>query len=173
MLQTKHEKRMKKLLTVIITLLLCNAAASAQTLQQQTNWLKTKLNTLVKDEELKLNDKKTPAIFDFDKCKMKMSINAKDEGFSLGMGISWLLQDIKKVTYLKQKDGYYLLALAVPADRIKVGMGFGDGNTLGGSFNVKNDDKDSKTDFTLNTKDENVVKEIAHRFEVAAKTCRM
>lgn len=161
---------MKKLLT--IAFVVAYSATSAQNLKQQTDWLENKLNTLVKDNELNTNGKNAKPIFDFENCKMKMSIHAKDEDFSLGMNISWLLQDIKKVSYLKQKDGYYNLALAVPADRLKVNMGFGSDNSLGGSFNLKNDSGDNKTDFDLNTKDENLVKEIAKRFETAAKTCR-
>ena len=80
---------------------------------------------------------------------------------------------IRKVSYQKQKDGNYKLVLDVPADKIKMDLGFGKDNTIGGSFNVNDDKKDkSPTTFSLSTKDETVVKEMVQRFEVAVREAR-
>ena len=54
-------------------------------------------------------------------------------------------------------------------------MGFGKDNTIGGSFNVKddkNDKNDSHTSFTLSTKDETLVKEIVQHFDKAIAEAR-
>ena len=101
-----------------------------------------------------------------------MNLSAKEEDFSMGINISWLLKDVKKVSCQKQKDGNYQLVLDVPADRIKMDLSFGKDNTIGGSFNVKDEGKDSNTSFTLSTKDEVVIKEMVQRFEGAVREAK-
>ena len=151
--------------------------AQSAALKQQTDWLTTQLNKLVIDDEVKTKSKskESKPTFSFAGSKMLMNINAKDEGFSMGFNISWLLKDVKNVSYKKEKNGNYELVLDVPADRVKMDMGFGKDNTIGGSFNVKddkNDKNDSHTSFTLSTKDETLVKEIVQHFDKAIAEAR-
>ena len=166
---------MKKLF-LTLSLLTCTTLIFAQsTLKAQTDWLTTRLNKLVIDDDdkkLTINDKKAKPIFSFAGNKMLMAINAKDDGFSMGFNISWLLKDVRKVSYQKQKDGNYRLVLDVPADRIKMDLGFGKDNTVGGSFNVKDDKNDNHTTFTLDTKDEALVKEMVQRFDAAVREAK-
>ena len=149
--------------------------AQTAALKQQTDWLTSHLNKLVIDDDEKgktVNDKKSKPIFSFAGNKMLMNLSAKEENFSMGINISWLLKDVKKVSCQKQKDGNYQLVLDVPADRIKMDLGFGKDNEIGGSFNVKDDEKDSNTSFTLSTKDEVVIKEMVQRFEGAVREAK-
>jgi hypothetical protein len=166
---------MKKLF-LTFSLLICTTLIFAQsTLKTHTDWLTTRLNKLVIDDDdkkLTVNDKKSKPVFSFAGNKMLMAINAKDEGFSMGFNISWSLKDVRKISYKKEKNGNYELVLDVPADRVKVDLGFGKDNNIGGSFNVKDDKSDSHTSFTLDTKDENVVKDITQHFESAIKEAK-
>lgn len=166
---------MKKLL-LTLSLFSCSTFIFAQsTLKANTDWLTTHLNKLVindDDKQLNVNGNKSKPVFSFAGNKMLMDISAKDKDFSMGFNISWSLKDVRKVSYKKEKDGNYELVLDVPADRIKVDLGFGKDNTIGGSFNVKDDDKDNHTSFTLATKDENVVKDITQHFESAIREAR-
>ena len=167
---------MKKLFLIFFAVVFSTQTfAQTTALKQQTDWLTTQLNKLVIDDDAKkisVNDKKATPVFSFAGKKMLMNVSAKDEGFSMGFNISWLLQDVKKVSYKKEKNGNYELVLDVPADRIKMDMGFGKDNSLGGSFNVKDEKNDSHTSFTLSTKDEALVKEIVQRFEGAVHEAR-
>lgn len=167
---------MKKLfLMLFVVVFSAQTFAQSTTLKQQTDWLTSRLNKLVindDDKGLTINSKKAKPTFSFVGSKMLMDINAKDEGFSMGFNISWLLKDVRKVNYKKEKNGNYELVLDVPADRIKMDLGFGNDNTIGGSFNIKDDEKDSHTSFTLSTKDEVLVKEIVQRFEIAIREAR-
>lgn len=166
---------MKKLL-LTLSLLTCSTLIFAQSaLKTNTDWLTTHLNKLViddDDKQLNVNGKKSKPVFSFAGKKMLMNLSAKDKDFSMGFNLSWSLKDVRKVSYKKEKDGNYELVLDVPADRIKVDLGFGNDNNIGGSFNVKDDDKDSHTSFMLVTKDENVVKEITQHFESAIREAR-
>lgn len=166
---------MKKLF-LTLGILTCTTLIFAQSaLKANTDWLTAHLNKLViddDDKQLNVNGKKSKPVFSFAGNKMLMNLNAKDKDFSMGFNISWSLKDVRKVSYKKEKDGNYELVLDVPADRIKVDLGFGKDNNIGGSFNVKNEDSDSHTSFTLATKDENVVKEISQHFESAIKEAK-
>jgi len=166
---------MKKIL-LILSLLTSSTLIFAQSgLKANTDWLTTHLNKLVvdnDDKQLNLNGKKSKPVFSFAGNKMLMNLSAKDKGFSMGFNVSWSLKDVRKVSYKKEKDGNYKLVLDVPADRVKVDLGFGKDNNIGGSFNVKDDEKDNHTSFTLATKDENVVKEITQHFESAIREAR-
>jgi hypothetical protein len=167
---------MKKL-SLIVFAVVFTAQTYAQTtsLKQQTDWLAGQLNKLVIDDDekgLNVNGKKSKPVFSFAGSKMLMSVNAKDEGFSMGFNISWLLKDVRKVSYKEEKSGNYELVLDVPADRIKMDLGFGKDNSIGGSFNVKDEEKDSHTSFTLSTKDEALVKDIVQHFDKAIAESR-
>ncbi|AFK02634.1 hypothetical protein Emtol_1488 [Emticicia oligotrophica DSM 17448] len=163
---------MKKHLLSICLLLSIQASFAQSSLKSNTDWLAGQLNRLVTDDSHG-KEKNTKPVFSFLNDKMNMNVKAKEEGFSMNFNISWHLRDVRKVSYKKQKDGFYELVLDVPADRVKVDLGFGKDNTIGGSFNVNDDDKrDSHTSFTLETKDELVVKEIAYRFENAVREAR-
>ncbi len=164
----------KHLLTLSFVLSLLPVFAQT-TLKSHTDWLTTHLNKLViddDDKQLNINGKKSKPVFSFAGNKMLMNLSAKEKDFSMGFNISWSLKDVRKVSYKKEKDGNYELVLDVPADRIKVDLGFGKDNTIGGSFNVKDDDNDNPTSFTLATKDEKVVKEISQHFESAIREAR-
>jgi hypothetical protein len=167
---------MKKL-SLIVFAVVFTAQTYAQTtpLKQNTDWLANQLNKLVIDDDdkgLNVNGKKSKPVFSFAGSKMLMSVNAKDEGFSMGFNISWLLKDVRKVSYKEEKSGNYELVLDVPADRIKMDLGFGKDNSIGGSFNVKDEEKDSHTSFTLSTKDEALVKDIVQHFDKAIAESR-
>lgn len=159
----------KHLLTLSFVLSLLPVFAQT-TLKSHTDWLTTHLNKLViddDDKQLNINGNKAKPVFSFAGNKMLMNLSAKDKDFSMGFNISWSLKDVRKVSYKKEKNGNYEFA-----DRVKVDLGFGKDNTIGSSFNVKDDDKDSHTSFTLATKDENVVKEITQHFENAIREAR-
>ena len=149
--------------------------AQTAALKQQTDWLTSQLNKLVIDDDnrkMNVNDRKSKPVFSFAGSKMLMNLSAKEENFSMGFNISWLLKDVRKVSYQKQKDGNYQFVLDVPADRIKMDLGFGKDNTIGGSFNVKDDKSDNHTSFTLDTKDEVLVKEMVQRFDAAVREAK-
>ena len=167
---------MKKLFVMFFAVVFSTQTfAQTAALKQQTDWLTSQLNKLVIDDDnrkMNVNDHKSKPTFSFAGSKMLMNLTAKEENFSMGVNISWLLKDVRKVSYQKQKDGNYKLVLDVPADRIKMDLGFGKENTIGGSFNV-NDTKDKDpTSFTLSTKDETLVKEMVQRFEGAVREAR-
>lgn len=103
---------------------------------------------------------------------MNMDLNTKDKDVSVGMHMGWLLSDIHKVNYRKDKDGQYTLLLDVPADKVKMAMNLGG---FGGSFNQDNKDKNNKdntTSLNLSTSDEAMVKQIKQRLEESARLCR-
>lgn len=166
---------MKKPQLLIIAFLLMGAnIVSAQTLERNTQWLSQQLDKLVKEEKsknLKVNDKESVPSFKFKGCQMNMNIDAHDKDVDFGMTLSWLLKDVQRISYTPEKDGYEL-RLAVPADRLKMKLGFGNDNGLSGSFNLKDDDNDSKTNFTLHTRDESLVKEIVQKFEESVRICK-
>lgn len=163
---------MKKLQLGIITLMLLGAnSVFAQSLEANTQWLSKNLDRLVKEEK----GKESVPTFKFKGCQMNMNIdskNSKDSDVDFGMSISWLLKDVQRVSYEREKDGNYELKMQVPADRMKMKLGFGNDNNLSGSFNLKDNDSDSKTSFTLHTQDESLVKEMVHRFEDSVKMCK-
>ena len=168
---------MKKLCVMFFTVVFSTQTfAQTAALKQQTDWLTSHLNKLVIDDDdrkMNVNNKKSQPVFSFAGNIMLMNLTAKEESFSMGLNITWSLKDVKKVNYQKQEDGNYKLVLDVPADKIKMDLGFGKDNTIGGSFNVNDDKKDkSPTTFSLSTKDETVVKEMVHRFEVAVREAR-
>ncbi|RYU96546.1 hypothetical protein [Emticicia agri] len=167
---------MKKLpLFSIALVLLCTNLVSAQTLESNTQWLSSHLDRLVKEEKgknLTVNDKESVPTFRFKGCQMNMNIDSRDSDVNFGMTISWLLKDVQKVSYAREKDGNYELKMIVPADRLKMKLGFGNDNALSGSFNLKDDDNNSKTNFTLHTQDESLVKEIVHKFEDSVRMCK-
>ena len=147
----------------------------AQTLAKNTNWLEKQLNKLVTDDEehdMNMNGKKSTPKFAFDGCQMNMILDSKDKDVSIGMNIAWQLKDVRKVSYQRGKNGQYALVLDVPTDKVKMSMGLGG---FSGSFNA--DDKDSKdkdntSSFTLDTKDEALVREIKQKFDESVKLCR-
>ncbi|WP_435357321.1 hypothetical protein [Emticicia sp. SJ17W-69] len=167
---------MKKLFVMFFAVLLSTQTfAQTAALKQQTDWLTSQLNKLVIDDDnrkMNVNDHKSKPTFSFVGSKMLMNLTAKEENFSMGVNISWLLKDVRKVSYQKQKDGNYKLVLDVPADRIKMDLGFGKDNTIGGSFNVNDKDDKDPTSFTLSTKDETLVKEMVQQFEGAVREAR-
>lgn len=166
---------MKKILLTLSLLTSSTLIFAQSALKANTDWLTTHLNKLVvdnDDRQLNINGKKSKPSFSFVGNNMSMHLSAKDKDFSLGVNMTWSLKDVRKVSYKKEKDGNYALVLDVPADRVKVDVGFGKENNIGRSFNVKDDEKDSHTSFSLVTKDENVVKEITQHFESAIREAR-
>jgi len=166
---------MKKLQLLSLALLLgCSNLVFAQSLESNTQWLSNHLDKLVKEEKgknLNVNGKESVPTFKFKGCQMNMNIDSRDSDVDFGMSISWLLKDVQRVSYAR-KDSNYELKMIVPADRLKMKLGFGNDNALSGSFNLKDNDGDSKTNFTLHTDDESLVKEIVHKFEDSVRMCR-
>jgi hypothetical protein len=146
-----------------------SATAQSAALKQNTQWLEKMMNMLVTDDDKDNKDNAKPE-FRFTTSQMTMNVQEKSEKVAFGLHLSWLLKDIKKVSYKKDKDGYYVLMLDVPADRMKMNMGFGDDNAVAGSFNLKDGDKakknDDHTSFSLSTKDEKLVQEMVRKFEI-------
>jgi len=167
---------MKKLILTLGIILGFTQIFAQTALKQQTDWLSSYLNKLVvedDDRKMNVNGHKSKPVFSFAGNKMLMNISTKEENFSMGFNISWLLKDVRKVSYQKQKDGFYKLKLDVPAYRIKMDLGFGKDNSVSGSFNVKDEYKDdNNTSFTLDTKDETLVKEVVQRFESAIREAK-
>lgn len=126
---------------------------------------------------MNLNGKKSTPKFDFNGCQMNMVLDSKDKDVSIGMNIAWQLKDVRTVSYKQGKNGQYTLVLDVPTDKVKMSMGMGG---FAGSFNSddvdsKNKDsknKDNTTSFTLDTKDEPLVREIKQKFEESVQLCR-
>jgi hypothetical protein len=166
-------------LTFVICLTL-QASAQSAAFKQNTQWLENKLNTLVIDDDdkkLEVNGKKSHPTFKFNACQMLMLIQANDDKFSMNMNISWLLKDVTKVSYKKGDDGNYAIVLNVPPDRMKVDMGFGNDNSVSGSFNLGDDKKakdknDNQNSFSLATKDEKLIQEMVKRFESCIAECK-
>ena len=156
-------------------MLLCSNLVFAQSLESNTQWLSSHLDKLVKEEKgknLNINNKESVPTFRFKGCQMNMNIDSRDTDVDFGMTISWLLKDVQKVSYAREKDGNYELKMIVPADRLKMKLGFGRDNALSGSFNLKDDDKDDKNNFILHTQDESLVKEIVNKFEDSVRMCK-
>lgn len=166
---------MKKLQLLSLALVLgCSNLLFAQSLESNTQWLSSHLDRLVKEEKgknLNVNGKESVPTFKFKGCQMNMNIDSRDSDVDFGMSISWLLKDVQRISYAR-KDNNYELKMIVPADRLKMKLGFGNDNALSGSFNLKDNDSDSKTNFTLHTDDESLVKEIVHKFEDSVRMCR-
>jgi hypothetical protein len=167
---------MKKLqLLSLVFVLLCSNMALAQSLESNTQWLSNHLDRLVKEEKgtnLNVNGKESVPTFRFKGCQMNMNIDSRDSDVNFGMTISWLLKDVQRVSYVRENDKNYELKMIVPADRIKMKLGFGNDNALSGSFNLKGDDNDSKTNFILHTEDERLVKEVVQKFEDTVRMCK-
>ncbi len=156
-------------LLAIMTLLM-TSWVQAQTLDKNTAWLSSNLNRLVKDEGKDSGN--AVSNFNFKGCQMNMDVNAGERDLDFNMRLSWLLKDVRNVYYTKENDGKYKLNLEVPADRMKVRLGFGDENSIGGSFNLKNKDNEANTNFSLNTRDEVLVKQMVGKFEESVRVCR-
>ena len=141
--------------------------AQAQTLAKNGQWLEKQFDKLIKDEK----DNKVPK-FTFKDCQMNMNLDAKDKDVSVGMHMAWLLSDVRKISYKKDKDGQYTLLLDVPADKIKMAMNLGG---FGGSFNQDGKDKhnkDNTTSLNLSTTDELLVRQIKQKLEESVQLCQ-
>ncbi|MDJ1481838.1 hypothetical protein QNI16_15160 [Cytophagaceae bacterium YF14B1] len=152
--------------------------AQSPALQKNTQWLEKMLNTLVKEDNKKSGEKETKPDFKFTNCQMAMNVvtDNKEDNFSMGFHLNWLLKDVTKVSYKKEKDGNYTLMLNVPPDKMKMDMGFGNDNSISGSFNMKdekgNKKDDDNTSLSLSTKDEKLVQEMVRKFEESIKLCK-
>jgi len=167
-----------KLLTtaaLLSALVLPTGQTQAQTLAKNTDWIQKQLNQLVTDDDehdMNLNGKKATPKFDFKGCQMSMILDSKDKDVSIGMNIGWQLKDVRKISYKQNKKGQYVLVLDVPTDKVNMSMGIGG---FSGSFNA--DDKDSKSkdntsSFSLDTKDESLVRQLKQKFEESVQLCR-
>ena len=154
--------------------------AQNATLSKNNQWLEKTLNTYVttdKDDNDKDGGKETKPTFKFAGCRMAMDVKAEEENFAMGINMSWLLKDIRKVNYKKEKDGTYTLLLDVPTEKVNMDMGFGGNSSV--SFKTSNTDKNkndndnsNKTSFSLTTKDEKLVQEMVRRFESSIGECK-
>lgn len=171
-------KTLIKLLTttaLLSTLVLQTGQTRAQTLAKNTDWIQTQLNKLVTDDEehnMNLNGKKSTPKFAFKECQMNMILDSQDKDVSIGMNIGWQLKDVRKISYKQGKNGQYVLVLDVPTDKVKMNMGLGG---FSGSFN--SDEKDSKSkdntsSFSLDTKDESLVRQLKQKLEESVQLCR-
>lgn len=141
--------------------------AQAQTLAKNGQWLEKQFDQLIKDKK----DNESPK-FTFRGCQMNMDLDTKDKEVSVGMHLGWLLSDVRKVSYKKEKDGQYSLLLDVPADKVKMAMNVGG---FGGSFNQDGKDKHNKDNITslnLSTTNESLVKQIKQKLEESVQLCQ-
>ena len=141
--------------------------AKAQTLTKNGQWLEKQLDQLVKDKK----ENEAPK-FTFKGCQMNMDLDTKDKEVSVGMHMGWLLSDVRKITYKKEKDGQYTLLIDVPADKVKMAMNVGG---IGGSFNQDSKDKhnkDNTTSLNLSTTDESLVRQIKQKLEESVQLCK-
>jgi len=62
-----------------------------------------------------------------------LNVNGKKSRFvfSLGFNISLSLKHVRKVSYKQEKDGNCELVLVIPADHVKVDLGFRKDNNIG------------------------------------------
>ena len=142
-------------------------SAQAQTLTKNGRWLEKQFDQLIKDKK----DSEVPT-FTFKGCQMNMNLDTKDKDVSVGMHMAWLLGDVRKISYKKDKDGQYTLLLDVPADKVKMAMNVGG---FGGSFNQDGKDKQNKdntTSLNLSTTDESLVKQIKQKLEESVQLCQ-
>jgi hypothetical protein len=159
----------KSVLAVAFTLLTFAALqpVQAQTLAKNGQWLEKQLDQLIKDKK----DNEAPK-FTFKGCEMNMNVDTKDKDVSVGMHMGWLLKDVHKISYKKDKDGQYTLLLDVPADKVKMAMNIGG---FGGSFNQDSKDKNNKdntTSLNLSTTDESLVRQIKQKLEESVQLCQ-
>ncbi|GAB2551110.1 hypothetical protein [Spirosoma aerophilum] len=142
--------------------LLLALTTHAQTLANNTDWLKQHLNSLVTDKE----DNVTP-IFNFSDCQMMMAVDTKEDGIAVKMNMNWPLKEIKKVSYKPAGGGKYTLLLDIPGDKVK-------GKMKVGIFSkkIRSKGEDGHSSFTLNTTDEKLVQEMKQRFDNAISQCR-
>lgn len=151
-------------LFTISLIMLLPSMAGAQTLKDNTDWLKKQLNELV-DEK----DDETKPVFSFNDCQMLMNLDTKEEGIRVKVDMNWPLKEIRKVSYKPAADGKYTLVLDVPGSKVK-------GKVKVGIFSKSLRDKDRGSDghssFGLNTKDEKVMQEIQQKFEASIKQCQ-
>ena len=141
--------------------------AQAQTMAKNGQWLEKQFDKLIKDEK----DNEVPK-FTFKGCQMNMNLDTKDKDVSIGMHVAWLLSDVRKISYKKDKDGQYTLLLDVPADKVKMAMNLGG---FGGSFNQEGKDKhnkDNTTSLNLSTTDESLVRQIKQKLEESVQLCQ-
>lgn len=171
-------KILRKFLTTAFLLsvvFLPTRRTQAQTLAKNTDWIQKQLNKLVTDDAahaMNLNGKKSTPKFDFNGCQMNMILDSQDKDVLIGMNIGWQLKDVRTVSYRQDKNGQYVLVLNVPTDKVKMSMGVGG---FSGSFNA--DDKDSKgkdntSSFSLDTKDESLVRQLKQKLEESVPLCR-
>lgn len=151
------------------------ALAQSDRLQRNAAWIQKQLN------EVADRDDDGEVRFALAGCDMAMTVaNKKDakDDVSFALTISWLLKDVRKVSYTKDKDSKgYTLHLDVPADRLSTQIGLGKDNNISGSFNMKDDDKkkpssDSQTNISLDTKDEELVKAIVAKLQDSVQLCK-
>jgi len=64
----------------------------AQTLAENTTWLKEQLNELVDNSEAK-------PVFDVNDCLMTMNVDTKEEGIRVKMDMNWPMKEIRNVSY--------------------------------------------------------------------------
>ncbi|ADB39759.1 hypothetical protein [Spirosoma linguale] len=141
--------------------------AQAQTLAKNGQWLEKQFDQLIKDKK----DNEAPK-FTFKGCQMNMDLDTKDKEVSVGMHMGWLLSDVRKISYKKEKNGQYTLLLDVPADKVKMAMNVGG---FGGSFNQDSKDKhnkDNTTSLNLSTTDESLVRQIKQKLEESVQFCQ-
>ncbi|MFD2937838.1 hypothetical protein [Spirosoma flavum] len=139
----------------------------AQTLAKNGQWLEKQFDQLIKDEKANEVPK-----FTFKGCQMNMDLDTKDKDVSVGMHMAWLLSDVRKISYKKDKDGQYTMLLDVPADKVKMAMNVGG---FGGSFNQDGKDKhnkDNTTSLNLSTTNESLVKQIKQKLEESVQLCQ-
>ncbi len=153
-------------LTFVCLSLATPQSVQAQTLAKNGAWLEKQFDKLIRDEK----DNETPR-FTFRGCQMNMDLDTKDKDASVGMHMGWLLSDVRKVSYRKDKDGQYTLLLDVPADKVKMTMNLGG---FGGSFNQDSKDKGNKdniTSLSLSTTDESLVRQIKQKLDESVQLC--
>ncbi|MGF7214892.1 hypothetical protein GGR92_001032 [Spirosoma lacussanchae] len=140
--------------------LITAGTAQAQTLTENTTWLKKELNELVDSSDAK-------PVFDFKDCLMTMNVNTKEEGIRVKVDMNWPLKEIRKVSYKAASNGNYTLVLDVPANQVK-------GKVKVGIFSktLREKGDGGHTSLDLNTRDEKRIQAIQQRFETSIRQCQ-
>lgn len=154
-------------LTLVCATLLLVEHTQAQALTKNTRWLKNKFNKLVLDVDEDEDEDEIPK-FTFKGCQMNVTLDSK----AAAVHMTWQLEDVRKLSYRKEKSGYYLFMIALPADKIKKATSLG---SFPGLFNMDGKDKEIReTTISLNldTKNELVVEQIKQKLEKSIQLCR-
>lgn len=119
------------------------------TLAQDTQWIEKELNALAKSK-----NSASTAEYDFNECSCKYSAKENDGGFNLNKNLTFNLNEISNITYVKNEDKTFELRMKMKTD-----------NKMADFFDL------GLMNTTLYTSEESKVKEIVRKLRASVKTC--